>query len=187
MNPRRTTPPASEPIGVEEAKLHLRVEGMDEDASITTLIQAARETCEDRLQRTLITTGWTLTLDAFPEAIELRMPAILSVSSVTYRDEAGNTQTLPPADYEVDTISAPGQIVSAPGKTWPATRGGINNVTVVYTAGYGDTAASVPAPIRQWLLLAVGEMYAHRERSSDRPVVSHDFVDGLLCPYKVWG
>lgn len=187
MNLCRTTAPASEPLTQEEAKLHLRADGTDEDAYITRLIQAARETCEDRLQRTLITSGWTLTLDAFPEVIELRMPPIIAVSAVTYRDPAGATQTLSPLDYEDDSVSVPGKIVLAEGKTWPATRNGINNVNVVYTAGYGSTAGSVPAAIRQWLLLAVGEMYANRERSSERPVVPHDFADGLLCPYRVWG
>jgi uncharacterized phiE125 gp8 family phage protein len=188
MNPRRSTQPAIEPITLAQAKLHLRVDdNTAEDAYITTLIQVARETCENRIQRTLINTGWTLSLDTFPDAIRLSMTPIVSVSSVSYRDILGDTQVLSALDYEVDTANDPGYIVPAYLTTWPVTYTGINSVTIVYTAGYGATAASVPASIKQWLLLAIGDMYANRERSADKPVIEQCFADGLLDAHKVWG
>lgn len=182
MNPKRITTP-TEPVTLAEAKLHLRVDDTDEDALIHGLISAARETCEDRIEGTVPVTGWRLTLDSFPDAIKLPRPPIVSVESVKYLDTAGVQQTLSPLDYVVDTASSPGYIVPAFGKAWPETRDQINAVEVEYTAG----SATPPAAIKAWLLLAVGDMYAHREASSDKPTVAHGFADRLLDPFKVWG
>lgn len=182
MNPTRITTPV-EPVLLSEAKVQLRVTDTAEDALITLYITAARETLEDRLECTLPVTSWRLTLDAFPSAIKLRRGPIAEVTSVKYLDATGTQQTLAPADYTVDTASTPGYIVPAYGKAWPTTREQINAVEVEYIAG----SAAVPFALKAWMLLAIGDMYAHREGSTDRPTVPHDFADRLLDPFKVWG
>ena len=165
MNPKRITTP-TEPVTLAEAKLHLRgVDDTAEDALITALISAARETCEDRIEGTIPVTGWRLTLDAFPDAIKLPRGPVASVESVKYLDAAG------------------GYIVPAYGKSWPDTRGQINAVTVEYTAG----SAAAPHALKAWMLLAIGEMFANREASAERPAVAHGFADRLLDPFRVWG
>jgi uncharacterized phiE125 gp8 family phage protein len=187
--PRRTGEPVVEPITLAEALYHLKedADGSLNDGYVNTLITVARMACEDRTERTLVSTAWRLTLDAFPSAIELHQPPIISVESVEYTDEDGATQTLDPSDYKLDAVSVPGYIVPAFGKSWPATRNEVNAVRVNYTAGYGATAESVPKPLIQWMFLAIGDMYTNRNASSDRPAVKHNFVDSLLDPYKVMG
>lgn len=182
MNPKRITTP-TEPVTLAEAKLHLRETDTAEDALITALISAARETCEDRIEGTIPVTGWRLTLDSFPDAIKLPRGPIASVESVKYLDTAGVEQTLSPLDYLVDTASTQGYIVPAYGKAWPETRDQINAVTVEYTAG----ASAAPHAIKAWMLLAVGDMFANREASAERPTVAHGFSDRLLDPFRVWG
>jgi len=183
MPTRRTTEPTVEPITLAEAKIHLRVDGTAEDAYITTLIKTARAACEHRIQRTVPSTGLTLTLDKFPSAIKLEGPPIVSVASLVYIDTAGVSQTLNPADYIVDTISEPGFIVPAPDKAWPATQDRINAVNVVYTAGY----TSVPEPLVAWMQLAIGDMYDNRSRSAAQPAVVQGFADSLLDTYRIFG
>jgi uncharacterized phiE125 gp8 family phage protein len=182
MNPKRITTP-TEPITLAEAKLHLRVDDTAEDSLITALISAARETCEDRIEGTVPVTGWRLTLDAFPDAIKLPRGPVASVESVKYIDDDGVEQTLSPLDYLVDTASMQGYIVPAYGKAWPETRGQINAVTVEYTAG----SAAAQHALKAWMLLAIGEMFANREASAERPAVAHGFADRLLDPFRVWG
>lgn len=58
--------PASEPITLDEAKLHLRVDHADDDTLITMLIGAARAAAESICRRAFITQQWCLYLDAFP-------------------------------------------------------------------------------------------------------------------------
>lgn len=183
MTTRRTTLPSTEPITLAEAKLHLRVDVTDSDAYITTLIKVARNACEERLERAIPSSGWTLTLDKFPTAIKLEYPPVISVASVSYIDTAGVVQTLASSEYIVDIISEPGYIVPAVDKSWPDTQDRINAVIVVYTAGY----ATVPTPLTQWMLLAIGDMFANRERSAERPIVLQGFADSLIETYKVYG
>lgn len=175
---RRTTPPTSEPLQLAEAKLHLRVDHDDEDELITDLIASAREACEKRLNRTMMTSGWTLTLDCFADLHCLEKPPIVTVGSVKYLDASGVLQTLAPSAYDVDLASEPARI--RPNSQWPAAAAKMAAVTVVYTAGY-ESAAEIPRPIKQWMLLAVGELYANRE---DLP---ENFNDRLIDPYKIWG
>ena len=170
-----------------EAKAHLRVDFNDDDAYISALIVTARVAAEERLERTLVNSPWRLTLDGFPAAIKLPMPPIVSVEAVEYRDADGQWVALASEDYEVDTINEPGFVVPAPGARWPAVGPGINGVRVGYTAGYGPLGSHVPAPIRHWLLLAVGDMYHLRNRSSEKAAVPQHFADSLLDPYRIWG
>lgn len=60
------TPPALEPLSLDTAKLHLRVDFADDDTLITALIAAARLKCESYLSRSFVTTAWALSLDGFP-------------------------------------------------------------------------------------------------------------------------
>lgn len=186
---RKLTDATIEPVSLAEARAHLRAATTAEDALITSIITAARQACEDRLQRTLLQTDWELTLDAFPCAIPLRMPSVMSVQSIQYVDEDGVTQTLSPSSYQVDDKSEPGWVVPAYGYAWPTTREQINAVTVGYRCGYGTTAAAVPGPIKSWILLMVGSLYENRETVvTAQGIVSVDlgFADRLLDTYRVW-
>jgi uncharacterized phiE125 gp8 family phage protein len=183
--PRRAGPPSAEPITLAEALTHLREtgDGGANDTYISSLITVARTTCEERTERTLITTPWSLKLDAFPDAIELARPPLIAVQSLQYLDEAGVLQTIDQADYVLDVQSEPGFLVPAPDVEWPDVQSGaINTVRVAFTAGYGATAASVPAPLRHWILCAL--TYLYENRIGELP---EGFADGLLGSYRVIG
>lgn len=184
----RITAPAVEPLTIAEAKLHCRVDGSDEDALITALIVAAREQAEHETGRALVTQTWELVHDEFPEAFVLRRAPIQSVTSIKYLDDAtGAEQTLDPADYLLDKDSEPGYVVPAYGKAWPATWPVPNAVRVRYVCGYG-LAAAVPVAIKQWMLLAIGTMYAQRETFVTGQIgsIPDRFWAGLLDPYRLY-
>lgn len=185
----KTTDATVEPVTLQEAKLHLRViadladvAAHPDDALIEALITAARTDCENRIQRSLIETTWTLTLDNFPRCdfVRLQRGPIMSLDGIEYIDTDGAQQTLDPTTYRLS-----GHLVE-PVESWPATEARLGAVEIVYTAGYGTTAAQVPAPVKSWILLALGDLYANRERSAERPVVAQGFADFLLDEYKVW-
>jgi len=63
----------------------------------------------------------------------------------------------------------------------------IKDFHIEFSAGYGTTAAAVPFPLRQWMLLAIGTMYDTRHADATQPVVRHAFADHLLNPYRILG
>jgi uncharacterized phiE125 gp8 family phage protein len=88
-------------------------------------------------------------------------------------------------DYLVDPDSEPGRIwlAAAAIAMWSVSLnypGAVPRIRVTYTAGYGATRDTVPFPIRQAILRAVGHLYENREAAGAIP-------DSLLpMQYKVW-
>ena len=182
------TAPTEEPLTLAEAKLHLRVDGTDEDSLITALIVAAREAAEHETGRAFVTQTLELVLDEFPEAFVLRRPPVASVTSVKYLDPAtGAELTLDPADTLLDNISEPAYLVPAYGKSWPTARATANAVRVRYVAGYG-AAAAVPVAIKQWMKLAIGTMYENRSSvvAGQFAPLPDRFWSALLDPYRIY-
>jgi uncharacterized phiE125 gp8 family phage protein len=186
MTLRLITPPAAEPVTLAEARLHLRADSTDEDTLITSLITAAREECEQKIERSLMTQTWELTQDAFSRVVVLPRPPIVSITSIKYIDAAGALQTLAPSAYVLDPDSEPGRVVPAFGTSWPATQCIVNAVKVRYTAGYAD-AGSIPASIKDWIKVRINTLFEHREQLiAGLTVAQTPFVDGLLDRYRVW-
>jgi uncharacterized phiE125 gp8 family phage protein len=159
------TPPAEEPISLEEAKLHCKVETDEDNSLIEALIIAAREYCEAFQWRAYITQGWELWLDGFPKSGQLILPRppLISVDSITYYDVDDIGIPFDNSNYFVDTKNEPGWIVLNYGCSWPteALRPA-NGVCVRFTVGYGD-AEDVPQKVKQAILLIVGAWYEQRE------------------------
>lgn len=187
---RIVTAPAAEPLTLAQAKEHLRFTSTDEDALILGLIIAARVRAETITRRALVTQTWEYSLDEFPRCegvIEMPRPILQSVTSITYIDEAGDSQTLSSSLYQADLKSEPGRIVPAYGQAWPATRDGyLNPVTIRFVAGYG-LAAAVPQPIKQAMLLMIGHWFYNREDTVIGTIVSElpSGVEELLFPYRI--
>lgn len=165
------TGPTHEPVSLAEAKAHLRVTFSDEDALISELITAARQRVEEETYRALITQTWDLTLDELPAGEDvLRIPRapLQEITSITYVDTSGDSQTLDADDYVVSATRQPGIVRPAYGLIWPDVRYQPDAVTVRFVAGYGD-AAEVPAPIKAAIKLIVGQYYEFREELTERP------------------
>ena len=186
---RLKTSPATEPVSLAEAKLHLKIEATDtgEDSLIKRLIVVARRRAEVSTGRALVTQTWTLALDSFPGGvIEVPRPPLSSVASITYIDPEGATQTVAADRYRVDAQREPGRLTPAWDESWPATRPVSNAVEVDFVAGYG-TSDKVPEDLRQALLLIVGRYYAHREdvQAGGTPPVKMPLgAEHLLLPYR---
>lgn len=153
-------------VTVEELKSHLRISNDQEDDYLSGLIAAATSLIDGGagwLGRALLTQTWKLTLDAFPcDAITIPLPPLQTVESITFIDENGDEQTVDEEDYAI-LMSEPAKVRPAPGSSWPVTSSRSGAVEVVFTAGYGDEGSATPAPIRQWIMMVCGSLYANRE------------------------
>lgn len=191
----RTVEPSIEPVSLEEAKLHCRIDDGSDDAVLSSFITAARIWAEDFCRRSFITSTWELSLDEFPgcdEEIRLERPKIIAVSSITYIDTGGTTQTLSSSLYRSDVKSTPGRVTPVAGTVWPATQcDTTNTVTITFTAGYGSTAASVPQPIRTAIAIIAATLSENRENVNIGNIVNTiplvgnlSAVESLLWPYR---
>jgi uncharacterized phiE125 gp8 family phage protein len=186
MTLRLITPPAAEPATVAEVKLDAHMNGTTFDATITTLITAARRRAEDITGRSLITQTWELVLDYFPAGpIKIGMLPIQSVTSITYYDTNAALQTLAADQYALDANTLPGWINPAYGVTWPITRDVPNAVIIRFVTGYGLTAATVPEEIRMWIRAqAAAVIQAQSDQIDKSPTM--EFTNGLLDGYKLY-
>lgn len=188
-NPTRIFAPSVEPVDLADVKAHLRVDHTVDDQLISGYISAAREQAEGILQRTLITSKWSATFEKFDsKGLPLRKADVISVETVQYIDSNGATQTLAPTEYRLIKSRAPALLIPAFNKRFPNTRTDPEAVTVSYTAGYGATPANVPAPIKQWIMLRVGDLYENRGQEVVGTIssqLSNGFMDGLLDTYRV--
>lgn len=195
-------PPGVEPISLDEAKAHLRVQYAEEDATISGMISAAREQVESIGRRCLITRTYDYVLDSFGPSngywnrairqagpgpgwlpisdAEIRPTAspLIAVVLISYRDQSGSIVTLDPASYEVSPGS-PGRIVPSYGRTWPATRPGIDAVSVRFTAGFGPTADNVPFIYKHAIKLMVSHYWENRSPTQSAAGITSTVMDLL--------
>lgn len=177
MGLKLVTAPTAFPVTLEQAKLHLNVEGDDYDTLIEAFIAAATDVAESFQGRALLDQTWDYVLDAWPEPVwsgvrrvyEIRIPKppLIEVTGVFYLDGAGAEQTVDSALYTVDTANEPGRVVLKSG-SWPTLPELANAVRVRFRAGYLDQTVSpsvsnVPKATFAAILIIVGDLYANRE------------------------
>ena len=180
----QTIAPTEEPVTLEQAAEHLRLTTNTQDARLDDLIRAARDTVERITGRQLMTATWALRLDEFPSReIDLFYPPAQSVTSITYYDTAGDSQTLSTDVYELDAYTMPPRVVLKPNQWWESSEAGkYNAVTVTWVAGY--TAMNlVPPSIRHAILMAIEDMNEHSGRQSELRLQENATFMALLQPY----
>lgn len=184
----RTVAPAVEPISLEEARTHLRVDHEDEDAFIGSLITAAREYVESHTHRQLVLATYRLGLPHWPcgDFVKLPRPILAGVTSITYVDTAGSTQTWNSANYSVDTDSLPGRVWLGYGLSWPDVRCGAYPITITYTAGWA-TAALVPESLKTAIKMILANWYENREATISGTIITPVpmAVESILINWKV--
>lgn len=191
--PVRTVAPAETLLSVADAKTHLRVEGSDEDGYVTGLVAAAEAYLDGFsgvLGRALVTQTWRRSFDQWPDGDVLRLPLgpLQSVSSITYYDTAGSSQTWASSNYHAVSDAIGPCIVLDDAASWPNLDDRPDAVTVTWVCGYG-AASAIPAPIVHAAKLMIGHWHANRETvnvgniSSELPFT----VAALLTPFRQVG
>jgi uncharacterized phiE125 gp8 family phage protein len=157
-------PPAVEPVTLQEAKDHLRLDTDAHDPLVQMQIQAAREHVEMFTRRQLVVATYLLTLPAFAAVIPLPLPPLHAVMQVQYRDPQGVLTVLDPSAYTVDTSSEPGRLYVT---TIPPTATALDAVQITFEAGYGPTGSDVPGRLRAAILLLMADLYEHAEAQAE--------------------
>jgi len=164
-----STAPATAVVTTAEAKSQTVVNHATDDTLIDFLIEAATKEVQVLAGRQFVDATFKMYLNEFPSGDSIRIPRspLDSVTSITYVDADGATQTLSTDDYDVDTKGKRGSIRLADGSSWPTTKYTLNAVTIEFVAGYGS-AADVPNHHKQAILIAVTDLYENRGDGQDK-------------------
>jgi uncharacterized phiE125 gp8 family phage protein len=155
---------AGDPVSLSEAALHCRVDSSVDHPALQAMIRAATSAAEQYLGRPILTRTYRQFFDAWPcgRFLELRRSPLVSVTTVKTYTDADVSATFAASSYFVDTVSLPGRIVLRSSASWPTAERVANAIEVEYRAGYGTDPASVPADIRQAVLMLTANLYEHR-------------------------
>lgn len=192
----RTSAPAARILSTADAKAHLRVDHSSEDDLIDAMvlaIEARLDGVEGQLGRALITQTWKMYRSSFPAypdttfkdyRIGLPLPPLQSVSSITYTDTNGDSQTLSSSLYTViNQGEEKGAVAPAYGQSWPSARCEPGSVAITFVAGYGAAATAVPANILAAAKLMLTDLYENRSGQTDgfelKPNLSVDVLINL--------
>jgi uncharacterized phiE125 gp8 family phage protein len=177
--PERIIPPA-ELISLEEAMLHLRVDGPEDYTLISGLIASAVSWLDGWngvLGRCIMPQTWAIRTHAL-QSTRLPFPDVRS-ADVSYLDAAGETQIVDGANYALRTINGAGHLIFAPGYVAPQLAAG-EDCPVTITAVFGFDEP--PPPLKTAALMLVAHWYRHREGGTeDIPAP----VKALIAPYRV--
>lgn len=172
------TPPASEPVSLEQARKHCRIDSdiTEHDWLLTLLISMAREQAEHETGRAFINRAMSLTVPAASQ-IQLRPCPVVSIQSVYLIDDDGQETEVAADNYRIDSARLVPRLVLSDDAADAA------YVRIAFTAGYGEDAADVPSAVRRWMLLYINTHFEQRETLVTGTIVSQvpmPFSDGLL-------
>ena len=170
------TPPASEPVSLDEAKAWLKATGTDDDAQLLGLVSAARELAEAFTNRSFVSRTLAYRVEPaggrepwFPGHYELpydyfrasRWPArvrlpggpVTAVTSFSVDSSSGSPVVWDPSSYRLSGDAL--EIIGPSSGDW------LGRATVTYVAGYGGPA-EVPSSIKTAILMTAASMFSER-------------------------
>lgn len=136
--------PATLPVGLDDVKTFLRVDGTTEDDLINSLIKAATQRLEKETNRKFVTQTWDVFYDAFgaiPDneiwwdgsregaesmlykscrSLDMPFGPLQSVTYLKVFNDDDTEETFDSSNYQVDTAGNKGAVALRYGASWPA-------------------------------------------------------------------
>ena len=162
---RTTTPANVDPVSLDEAKAHLRVDFPDDDALITAFVSAATLQAQSLTQRRFVmqTVEWVLECWRPRICLPIAPVAKDGVNSIKYVDWATQTQqTLDPSLYVVQTEGYSVAIIPKFATIWPLLFAW-SPEPIVINFNVGEAVDKVPSNVKAAIKLIVGHLYENRQ------------------------
>ncbi len=162
-----------------------------DDAFLSSLITTVRQSTEQLIGRSLITQTLNVYYDEFPQGdfIAIPYPPLQSITSIYYTDSDDTPAEFSSDYYYTDILSEPGRAVLQYGESWPSdTLRTYWPIKIICVSGYGASGSSVPAPIKQFILLNITDLYENRGNyiSGRDGVQDLKLGMGLITDYRIW-
>lgn len=170
-------------ISLEEAKLYLKVDTADDDSLIGALISAAEKFVEDYTGLRLLTFNFSYVLDKAGELIYVPFSPLQEVTKIEVIAEDGTIAEVDSTIYDVDTSSRQyGKVRLKPGYSWPDHRG-FASFIISGKAGFGDSPADVPSPLKTAVLIVLAKLYETRGNTTEDEL--YESISALCQPFRI--
>lgn len=173
VHTRILTPPASEPVTLKQAKKQLELAEADDshDEQLQFLIETSRDSVERDTGMAMLTQTVEHVQAGFTVAIQLQRRPVQSITSIQYYDDGNSIQTLSTNIYQLNPSKERIELKYL--QDWPTTADRWDAVKVTYVAGY-TSPASVPASLRQMMLLKLGFLFENRDQMTNFEEKAYD-------------
>ena len=192
------------PVSVQEMKNHLRITQNDFDETLQDYLWVATNKVENILNRALLTTSYQFVLAQrslpFPIAniaiiplsftaihplmrsVELPRSNNASITNVLYHYTTGSLHA--ETKWHINSYIEPAHLTFDDYEMWSIN---MDSVIINYQAGYGDTPASIPNPIRHAIKLYTGLLYSKTGDEADVDTSKeHRRFMSLLSDYRLF-
>lgn len=200
-SPVLVTAPTMTPVSLAEAKVQLSVDHDEHNAMIEGFIAAAVDHLDGWsgiLGRALVEQTWRQDFDCFSGHLRLPLAPVISITSVTWRDTAGQISTVASDDYALLSDALGPYIKFKSGFSWPGDLNQTKPVSITFLAGYpttpevpedGETPAipavsNIPPAIKAAILIHVRLMYDAYRQGDDAGPIPTGAIDALVGPYR---
>lgn len=156
-----TTAATGEPLETEAAVAHLSAQGAGDDDLIASMVVTARAMVESQTGTKLFTQTVTLRTDDWEDLAHLPVAPVQSITSISYTDTDGASQTLSASVYEARLYGLEPAIVLKYDQVWPTIRTG-SQIVIVAVVGYGVAGTQPPETLHAMRMI-LGDLYAFRE------------------------
>lgn len=187
LEPEVITPPSIEVLALAVARSQTKrdIDDLSNDADLQDFIDSAVSYVEaytgvKLAPQTLKLRAWGFEDHTF----QLPVAPVSAVTSITYVDPDGATQTLDPSYYVTGLYGLSPTISRAHDKCWPAHQCGLGNITIEVECGYPN--GGVPKAINQALRLMIGDWDQNRQSTDAGRVTAIEMVavDTLLANFR---
>ena len=190
MKLRLVTGPTQEPLTLENAKLHARIDTDDDDKLCMELIKAARRWIETQTHRALITSTWDYTIDeGWPytasgqQKIVLPVNPVASITSIIYQDGTSPNPTLAASQYTASLGDFGSYIVPAYNVDWPTTLCVPEAATVRFVAG--EAVGVMDSALLMALTMLFTHLYERRDAATEKSLQAIPYgIEALVSPYR---
>jgi len=174
----------SAPLSAAQAKTHLRVDHSDEDALITSFIDAAINMVELYTGRKLRRSTIIEHQECFKRSLDLRWP-VVALTEVAYIPSGSESYSTTDIYTTRDTLENR-YIFQKADTTYPTISSDVYPLRITYTTGYAD--GEVPDALIQALYLFIGRMYENRSDARELQQVSTTIpttAEYFMNPYRL--
>ena len=158
-----TTAATEEPVDPGELTMRARINTSSEGSMLTEMLAEALDAAELHTGSRFITQTWTAYYDRFADLVHgLPFGPVSSITSLTYIDNDGDTQTVATSVYELGSQYGVGRVRLKFDQSWPTDVRLHEDVVIVKAVyGYGAKAA-VPLSIKAAIILHAANAYDQR-------------------------